>query len=439
MYLKNFGVALFGAAIAIATTTVASETNAESLYVPNLTYRSGPFAPNGIPFANGSRDYVEMLNKRDGGLDGVELIYEECETGYDTKLIVECYERLKNKHGGIRFVAPNSTGGTYQLIPKASVDKVVVHSMGYGRTAAADGRVFPWTFNFPTTYWSQASAFIKYVGSQEGGMGNLKGKKIALVYHNSAYGKEPIPTLEVLAQKHGYELLLLPVDSPGQEQKATWLQIRRGKPDWIFLWGWGVMNQVAIKEAAAIKFPMDHFIGVWWSGTETDVIPAGNGAKGYKAGTFHAPGHNTQLHADILKHVYNGDLAAARKNNFGDVLYNRGILGYAFDLEAVRIAMNKYGKGKVPSGEQVRWGFENLSISDARLTELGLKGFTRAINVSCADHEGNGPVLIQQWTGSEWKVITDWITPMRDVVRPMIEQAAAKYAKENSIQPRDCS
>ncbi len=438
MSFRNLGIALIGAAVAI-TGAASIPAQAEELFIPNFSYRSGPFAPNGIPFANGARDFLDMINKRDGGLQGVKIIYEECETGYDTKLIVECYERLKNKHGGVRYVHPNSTGGTYQLIPKATVDKVVIHSIGYGRTAAADGRVFPWVFNFPTTYWSQASAFIKYVGSQEGGMGNLKGKKIALVYHNSAYGKEPIPTLEVLADKHGYELLLLPVDSPGQEQTATWLQVRRGKPDYVFLWGWGVMNQVAIKSATLINFPMDHMIGVWWSGSESDVVPTGEFAKGYKSGTFHATGHGTAVHADILKHVYNGDLAEAKKNNFGEVLYNRSILGHTFGLEAINNAMNKYGKGKVPAPEQVRWGFENLKIDEARLAELGLKGFTRAIAVSCEDHEGNGPVLIQQWNGSEWKLITDWITPIREVVRPMIEQAAAKYAKENNITPRDCS
>ena len=85
------------------------------------------------------------------------------------------------------------------------------------------------------------------------------------MYHNSAYGKEPIRTLEAMADKFGYEFRGLPVDSPGQEQKATWLQIRKEKPDWVLLWGWGVMNQVAIKEAASIRYPMDHFIGVWWS------------------------------------------------------------------------------------------------------------------------------------------------------------------------------
>src|SRR5262249_30763639 len=161
---------------------------------------------------------------------------------YDTKQGVECYEKLKNKGPkGAAVFSPLSTGITYQLIPKTPVDKVPVHSMGYGMTAAADGAIFPYVFNFPTTYWSQASVFVKYIGSRVGGLDKLKGQKIALIYHNSPYGKEPIPTLEALRDKFGYELTLLAVDHPGQEQAATWLQVRRVKPDWIMLWGWGVM------------------------------------------------------------------------------------------------------------------------------------------------------------------------------------------------------
>ncbi|CAI8034804.1 hypothetical protein GBAR_LOCUS19563 [Geodia barretti] len=150
---------------------------------------------------NSSPSCSRVLNARDGGINGVKITWEECETKYNTKLGVECYERLKNRGAtGASLINPYSTGITYQLIPKASVDKLPIHSMGYGRTAAADGRIFKWTFNFPTTYWSQVSAFVKYVGQQEGGMEALKGKKIALVYHNSPYGKEPIPTLTILAE-----------------------------------------------------------------------------------------------------------------------------------------------------------------------------------------------------------------------------------------------
>ena len=302
-----------GLSVAATMTLTGGEVQAaDEQFIPLLVYRTGPYAPNGIPAANGFVDYYTLVNERDGGINGVKVTFEECEYRYDTKAGVECYERLKNKGStGASLIMPFSTGVTYQLNPRAPVDQIPVHSMGYGQTAASDGRVFPWTFTFPTTYWSQASAFVKFVGAEEGGMDQLAGKTIALIYHNSPYGKEPIPTLQVLAEKFGYTLELLPVDHPGQEQRATWLQIRKIKPDWTFLWGWGVMNQVAIKEAAAIAYPMERLIGVWWSASESDVVPAGDDAIGYRGGGFHSPGAGFPLHDEILQIIYGGDAAAA--------------------------------------------------------------------------------------------------------------------------------
>jgi branched-chain amino acid transport system substrate-binding protein len=440
MRVKKFALAGLSAVVGLSGLIATEAANAQNeQFIPLLVYRTGAYAPSGIPWANGFRDYYKLVNARDGGINGVKITFEECEMQYNTKLGVECYEKLKNKGPtGAALVNPNSTGITYQLIPKSPVDKIPILSMGYGRTAAADGTVFPYVFNFPTTYWSQASAFVKYVGQQEGGMDKLKGKKIALVYHNSAYGKEPIPTLEALSTKFGYEFTKLAVDHPGQEQKATWLQIRRLKPDWIFMWGWGVMNQVAVKEAAAIRYPMEKFIGVWWSGSENDVIPAGDAAIGYKSGTFHGAGMGWDVHRDIVKHVYGGDNKQAWQNSVGQVLYNRGVVNAMFNVEAIRTAQGIHGK-KPLTGEQVRDGFENLDITKARLKELGMEGFTNPVKVSCADHETGGPVMIQQWDGKKWNYASEWIEPMKDVVRPMIEKAAAAFAKENNITPRTCS
>jgi branched-chain amino acid transport system substrate-binding protein len=433
---------LIGAlAVALAVGPLASGVPAQDkvIYIPLLVYRTGPFAPNGIPSANGFNDYFNLLNERDGGINGVKLAWEECETQYKTDLGVECYERLKGKHGGALLVNPFSTGITYQLIPKAPVDKIVIHSAGYGMTASADGRWFPWVFNFPMTYWSQASAFIKYVGAQEGGLDKLKGKKIVHVFHNSPYGKEANPTLEELAKKHQFELTLLPVDTPGQEQKATWLQVRRINPNWIYISGWGVMNQVAVKEAAAINFPMDHVVGNWWTGTETDVVPAGDGAKGYKSMTFHAPGNTFKVHQDVLKFVHDKGKGSGPREGVGEVLYNRTIINAMLDTEAVRLAMQKFGTKGAPTAEQVRWGMENLNITEKRLEELGMKGLMRPLKVSCDNHEGNGLALVQQWDGKKWTIVSDWIEPMRDVVRPKLEAAAVEEGKKLNYTQRDCA
>jgi branched-chain amino acid transport system substrate-binding protein len=425
---------LVAAGPALAPAPVAAQ--GKEVFIPLLVYRTGPFAPSGIPIANGFVDYFTLLNERDGGINGVKIAWEECETQYDTKQGVECYERLKGK--GAALVNPYSTGITYQLIPKAPVDKVPVFSMGYGMSASSDGRWFPWVFNFPTNYWSQASAVIRYIGTQEGGLEKLKGKKIVHVFHNSPYGKEANPTLEDLSRKYQFELTLLPVDTPGQEQKSTWLQVRKLNPDWIFMSGWGVMNQVAVKEAASIGFKMDHFIGNWWSSSDADVVPAGDGAKGYKGATFHAPGTNFKVHADIVKHVYDKGKGAGKKEEMGSPLYNRGVVNAMFAAEAIRTAM-KGGKGQVPTPEQMRWGFENLNLTEKRLDEIGMKGFTHPIKVSCDDHEGSGPVLIEQWDGKKWNIVSDWIQPMKEVVRPKIEAAAVEEGKKLGYSQRDCS
>jgi branched-chain amino acid transport system substrate-binding protein len=436
MMVRRLFVFALAVALGAGPLGLAAFGQTKDIFIPLLVYRTGPYAPSGIPIANGFVDYFTLLNERDGGINGVKVAWEECETQYDTKQGVECYERLKGK--GALVVNPYSTGITYQLIPKAPVDKITVFSMGYGMSASSDGRWFPWVFNFPTNYWSQASAVVRYIGQQEGGLDKLKGKKIAHIYHNSPYGKEANPTLETLAKQHAFELTLLAVDHPGQEQKATWLQVRRLNPDWIFMSGWGVMNQVAVKEAAAIGFKMDHFIGNWWSANDADVIPAGEGAKGYKGATFHAPGTAFKVHEDIVKLVYDKGKGAGKKEALGEALYNRGIVNAMFTAEAMRTAMAKFGN-KVPTPEQVRWGFENLNLIDKRLDDLGMKGFTHAVKVTCEDHEGNGPILIQQWDGKKWQVVSEWVAPMREVVRPKIEAAAVEEGKKLGYTMRDCA
>jgi branched-chain amino acid transport system substrate-binding protein len=430
-------IGLVTLALVAGPLALAAHAQSKDAFIPLLVYRTGPYAPSGIPIANGFVDYFTLLNERDGGVNGIKIVFEECETQYDTKQGVECYERLKGK--GALLVNPYSTGITYQLIPKAAVDKVVVFSMGYGDSATSDGRWFPWVFNFPTNYWSQASAVIRYIGAQEGGLEKLKGKKIAHIYHNSPYGKEANSTLEDLAKKYQFELTLLAVDHPGQEQKSTWLQIRRLNPDWIFMSGWGVMNQVAVKEATSIGFKMDHFIGNWWSANDSDVVPAGEGAKGYKGATFSAPGTNFKVHAEIVKNVYDKGKGAGKKDEMGTPLYNRGIVNAMLSAEAIRTALVKYGNKTAPTSEQVRWGFENLALTDKRLEELGMKGFLHPIKVTCEDHEGNGPVRIQQWDGKKWDIVSDWIAPMRDIVRPKVEAAAVEEGKKLGYTQRDCS
>src|SRR5262249_8933114 len=193
-----------------------------------------------------------------------------------------------------------------------------------------------------------------------GGTDSLKGKKISLVYHDSPYGREPIPLLEARAKTYGFTFEALPVTSPGVEQKATWLQIRQNRPDYVLLWGWGVMNSTSVKEAAAVGYPRDKMLGVWWSGAEPDVIPAGEKAAGYKALMLQHPAGKAPVYADLEKYVISQGKSLAKPEEIGSVLYNRGLINSMLGTEAIRTAMAKFGN-KPMTGEQVRSGFEHLN------------------------------------------------------------------------------
>ncbi|HLC07948.1 MAG TPA: ABC transporter substrate-binding protein [Methyloceanibacter sp.] len=426
-------------AAAVAGTGLAGPASAQNeQFIPALVYRTGPYAPSGIPVANGFRDYYTLVNKRDGGINGVKIVFEECEFGYATDRGVECYERLKAKGPtGAAYVIPLSTGVTYALTEKAPVDKIPLISMGYGRADSRDGSVYQWNFPMVGTYWTAADIIIQQLAKKEGGFDKLKGKKIALVYHDSPYGKEPITLLQKRAGIHGFEVMLLPVTHPGVEQKATWLQIRQNRPNYVLLWGWGVMNSTAIKEAVAVGYPRENMYGVWWSGAEPDVRPAEDGAKGYNAVTLQHSAGKFKVHEDLKKYVYDKNKGAAKWDEVGEILYNRGMINAMLGVEAIRTAQEKNGK-KPMTGEQVRWGLENLNLSAARIKQLGFEGLLQPIKLSCSDHEGARTGRIQTWDGKNWKITSDWFTGDDKVIGPLVKETAAKYASEKKITPVNC-
>ncbi|MEO8156541.1 MAG: ABC transporter substrate-binding protein [Betaproteobacteria bacterium] len=429
---KKMAIALFALAGGLAMVVPVAAQQAGTQFMGILGYRVGPYGANGAAFFTGFLDYLALVNERDSGINGVKLSWEECETEYNNAKGIECYERLKTRNEtGPTAIHPMSTGITYGLIDKAPVDKIPLITLGYGRTDATDGRVFPWVFPILSNYWDAATGIVKFIGDKEGGSGKLKGKKIVLLYHDSAYGKEPHPVLEAEAAKLGFELKLIPVPHPGNEQQSQWLQIRQYKPDWVILWGWGVMTATALSTAQKVGFPRDKMIGNWWAGSEIDTEAAGPASEGYYAASLNLAGKNFSVVKDVEKFVY-GKGKGGDPKLVGTVLWNRGLAAAMYTVEAVRTAQGKYGK-KPMTGEQTRWGIENLNVDQKRLDQLGFGGMVPPLRLSCSDHGGSGLVRFQQWEGGKWNPVSEWMSGDKAMVRKMVEESAAKYAIEKGI------
>lgn len=438
MQLKNLArtAALAAAGLSMVVAGTLAQAQPAEQFVPLLVYRTGQFAPLGIPWADGKQDYLKLVNARDGGVNGVKLTFEECEFAYDAAKGVECYERLKAKGTGASGFDTQSTGVTFAVSDKAIVDKIPVETPGYGLSQSADGTVFEWNFPLLGTYWTAADVMMQDIAKKE--KGELKGKKIALVYHDSPYGKEPIALLQKRAAAQGFELALFPVTPPGVEQKSVWLQIRQQKPDYVLFWSAGVMTPAGIREAQASGYPREKIYAIWWAGSDHDVKDIGAGAKGYNAITLHNSAAKDKVQDDLKKAVYDKGQGTGPAEGIGSLAHTRGMMISMLQVEAIRAAQEKYGKGKAMTPEQVRWGFENLNLTADKLKALGFGEIMRPVKTSCANHMGDDWARIVQWDGGKWEIKSDWYQSDKSFIDPLVKEYAAKYAKDKNIKPRTC-
>ncbi|MGY3438878.1 MULTISPECIES: ABC transporter substrate-binding protein [unclassified Marinovum] len=416
------------AVAAVVASITAGAAMAEGLYTPNLSYRTGPFAATGIPLMNGQADYMAMLNARDGGIGGVMIDFEECETGYSTEKGAECYEKTKDK---AIVTQPWSTGITLQVLPKTNIDEIPILAPGYGFSPMMDGKTFQWAFNTPAGYWDAADMIVQYLEGQ----GDLDGKKIAFLHLDHPYGKEPLPLMEKMASEKGFELVPIPVGlKEMQNQSAQWLQIRRERPDYVVMWGWGAMNAGAITEAVKTKFPMENMVGVWWAGHDADLKIVGEDGKGYKSISWSFPNLDAPVVADIKKHVVDAGNTQSNEEEMAGVFYNRGIIISAILAEGIRMAQAEYDTAEI-SASQLRWGLENIDMTEARIAELGLDGMVPPFKTTCADHTGGSGGWMLEWDGEKFVKVSDHMTPRTDAYEALVAEKAAEYAEANAPWP----
>jgi branched-chain amino acid transport system substrate-binding protein len=167
------------------------------------------------------------------------------------------------------------------------------------------------------------------------------------------------------------------------------------------------------------------------------MVPAGEAARGFICAVLHGTGTHFPLIQDILTYVYARGKGAGPERDVGTAHWIRGMLRGLLTAEGIRTAMRKFGNQPL-TGVQVQWGLDHLTLTAASLKALGAEGLFPPITLSCRDHEGGGGVKFQQWDGTRWTVLTDWVAPDQALVRPLVEASAARYAQEKGITPRDC-
>ena len=404
------GLAVAAAVLAFPPPAAASD----EIVIGLQCDRTGATQVVGVNLCPGYHDYVDLVNSK-GGINGHKIRVIEIDHEYKVPQGVEAYERHK-KEGAV-LISLYGTPHTYALTQKLTEDRIPGTSPGFGRAAAADGVRYPYIFPIAATYWSQATAAVKFAGDQLKG---LRGKKIAYLFYDNPAGREPIPVLEELAKKEEFQLRQFSVPPPGLEMGAQILDIaQRYRADFVIAHLFGRSPSVSIKELKRIGYPLRRVVSFVWGAAEADIEAAGGFgvAEGYNCLEFAGVGENYPVLNEI-REMYKKEGKAPPKEMASTVYYNRGVLIAAIHVEAIRNALKAKPDGKV-TGEDVKNGFE-------RIKGFTLGGLVPPLEITPTDHEGGGWVQVWQVRGGKLVRETDWFKAYPEVIQQELKLEATK-------------
>jgi branched-chain amino acid transport system substrate-binding protein len=398
-------------AVGLAYTGPAAAADKE-LLIGDQCDRTGATQIVGTVLCPAEQDYYRLVNSK-GGIDGWMVKGDEIDNGYKVPEGIEAYERQKQM--GVLLMTLYGTPQTVALNQRLEQDHIPTTSPGFGISAAADGARFPYLFPVAATYWSQAAAAVKFAKDQLDG--DLKGKKIAYIYYDNPAGKEAMPILEALQKTEGFDMRSFAVPPPGVELGAQIIDItQRYHPDFIIAHLFGRSPSVMIKGLKGAGFPLKKVVGLVWASAEADIMAAGGWAvaEGYHTIQFAGAGDDYSVRAEI-KAMYKKDGKDPPKEMDDTVIYNRGLLQAAIQVEALTNAL-KISGGQKPTTEQVKAGMEQIH-------DFTLGGLVPPLKVTATDHEGGGWVRIFQAHDGKFVPETDWIQAYRDVVENAVKTA----------------
>ncbi|MBO0735760.1 MAG: ABC transporter substrate-binding protein [Alphaproteobacteria bacterium] len=375
--------------------------------------RTGPTQITGVVLCPAMHDYYDLINAS-GGVDGYKIKADEIDNEYKVPQAVEAYQRQKQE--GAVLMTLYGTPMTVALNQRLEEDKIATTSPGFGIAAAADGSRYPYLFPIAATYWSQGAAAVKFVKDKLGG--NLKGKKIAYVYYDNPAGKEPLPIIDELQKREGFELRTFAVPPPGVEVGAQILDItQRYRPDFVIAHLFGRSPAAAIKALKSNGYPLSKVVGLVWASSEADIQAAGGfaAAQGYHAMQFAGAGDNYPVRQQIKAMYKKEGREPIKLMDENTVYYNRGLLQAAIHVEGIRNALKLTG-GAPPTGTDIKKGLEQIR-------GFTLDGLVPPLEITPTDHEGGGWVQIFQVKGGKFVKETDWFRAYRDVVEHALKTA----------------
>ncbi|WP_422097435.1 ABC transporter substrate-binding protein [Variovorax sp.] len=339
---------IVAAGAALAAPLSVHAQSGEDIVIGGSIPMTGVFAFAGIGINAGIADYVKIVNDG-GGIKGRKLRYVPEDTGYKVDVSVATYKKITSQNK-VNLYYGDSTGFSKTINPELDRSGQILMAGASFATELNDPAKYPNQFLVGPDYTEMIGILLRHIAKEK------PGAKVAFVYSDSEFGRDPIESSEAAAKKLGLTVPVKIMTPAGSVDVSTEvIKLRRAAPDYTIFHGYVLAPIPEFVQQGKQMGMTTKWMGTFWTMDSSTVMKMGEAGDGFMGVMPYRYYYDTSAKAPMLEKI------RALRPEYQSTAYTQGFLTAMLFTEAAKRTLDA---GKPLDGKNLKAALNSIKDFD---------------------------------------------------------------------------
>lgn len=314
---------LAAGATLVAPLAAHAQATAEEIVIGGSIPMTGVFSFAGIGINAGISDYVKIVNDA-GGVKGRKVRYVPEDTGYKVDVSVATFKKITSQNK-VNLYYGDSTGFSKTINPELERNGNIMMAGASFATELNDPVKYPNQFLVGPDYTEMFGILLRHIAKEK------PGAKVAFVYSDSEFGRDPIDESEALAKKLGLTVAIKIMTQAGSvDVSGEVIKLRRAAPDYTIFHGYILAPIPEFITQGKQQGMTTKWMGTFWTMDSSTVMKMGEAGEGFMGVMPYRYYYDTSAKAPML------DKIRQMRPEYQSTAYIQGFLAAMLFVESAK-------------------------------------------------------------------------------------------------------
>ncbi len=339
---------LAAGATLVAPLAAHAQASAEEIVIGGSIPMTGVFSFAGIGINAGISDYVKIVNDG-GGIKGRKIKYVPEDTGYKVDVSVATFKKITSQNK-VNLYYGDSTGFSKTINPELERNGAIMMAGASFATELNDPAKYPNQFLVGPDYTEMFGILLRHIAKEK------PGAKVAFVYSDSEFGRDPIDSSEALAKKLGLSVPIKIMTPAGSvDVSGEVIKLRRAAPDYTIFHGYILAPIPEFITQGKQQGMTSKWMGTFWTMDSSTVMKMGEAGDGFMGVMPYRYYYDTSAKAPML------DKIRQMRPEYQSTAYIQGFLAAMLFTESAKRCIEA---GKPLDGKNLKAALNSIKDFD---------------------------------------------------------------------------